>query len=775
METSHAKAPGFRYRCVPYGTGFKPVPGLRTGPGDPGLLFENELAADVGGVCLGWQGCGRPILDHHFHRAGQYPSAAAAVLHQAHRIAAYFRPFLAGADAVPAIWLATHADPDFDALCSLFLARALLAGEIQAQGWDRLGLHPEGWEDVAVPEGREPWKIDWFEPFVAHLPPEQRWPILLAAYASRVDNSKPLSCLRQSALHAVLYAAKVRQRPLPDGAEAFFQAARELMAGPRALNPLTDALFDAASPYAPELELLAAEQERYQRDVRRARIAIVSLPCHDDFEAWFEAASQAPLHDAAGGLAPLHEQCGWQSARQADGIYLRDPESILFKEWARMDTGNSPSQQGFLFTAVVYSTGAGGRPRCVFSLDPERAQGAHLYPAWARLQAAEMSERKARGMPEGESRKGFEGRRCGADPWFDGANYECTILDAPHQGTLLATGSRSDLRDDPAVKIVSDLLEYGWFADESATIHDFPTDPAPLAPGRPAASVLPKRVAINKAEADSPPKNVFRFAAIPLREGEDCYLRNEHLRRQTGEILWLLLEDQNVVTVPVDFREHHLLGGEQMVLVWGRRGIAVACQAAAAGQAGQLRENAECWARVAAGFQKLLRDRAAGQTQESQIQEGKELLQLLLTLKHRSSLPEGKVLRRLFEATHMDDLVSAIQEFNQQDLEGIREEGEKRRDVTLQVILAVGTGLGLWLGWNQMEGMKFEQLGGNWDWALKWGGAWLGLLFIGLYCAISKPWRNWLDKTAGAKPRPQPPELGGGAARDSQPPPAAAS
>ena len=55
----------FKYREVGFGTRFNLVSGFRNSRESPGSLFENELVADVGGACLGWSDCTRPILDHH--------------------------------------------------------------------------------------------------------------------------------------------------------------------------------------------------------------------------------------------------------------------------------------------------------------------------------------------------------------------------------------------------------------------------------------------------------------------------------------------------------------------------------------------------------------------------------------------------------------------------------------------------------------------------------------------------------------------------------------
>ena len=133
----------FRYRFVPYGTRFVAAKGERHARGAHHAereLFENELAADVGGSCWGHDGETLPVLDHHFYRgAGQFPSATSAVLHHAARI----RERLGGRHDT--VWLVTHRDPDFDAFASLYLARAVIDGSLPADGWEHCGVRPDGW------------------------------------------------------------------------------------------------------------------------------------------------------------------------------------------------------------------------------------------------------------------------------------------------------------------------------------------------------------------------------------------------------------------------------------------------------------------------------------------------------------------------------------------------------------------------------------------------------------------------------------------------------
>src|SRR5690242_6386674 len=79
-----------------------------------------RVVTDVGGTCCSGS---EPlaVIDHHFSRQGQFPSASAAVLHKAKLI----RDRFAGQEGI--FWLVTHRLPDFDAFCSMYLARWILS------------------------------------------------------------------------------------------------------------------------------------------------------------------------------------------------------------------------------------------------------------------------------------------------------------------------------------------------------------------------------------------------------------------------------------------------------------------------------------------------------------------------------------------------------------------------------------------------------------------------------------------------------------------------
>jgi hypothetical protein len=476
----------FHLRFAPFGTLFKRSEAtLRHAADAPDIsvLCDNEIVVDVGGCCFGYREPGATatekslIFDHHFTRSNNYPSASAAVLHHAADIVEHL-------DAYDEIWIVTHQEPDFDALCAAFLVKSLLGGttgDTDEQLPARLdpavistyGLARDGWIDVRKDGAMIRGKIDWFHPDIRPSAPGG-WAVLLAAYASCVDGGKRLHADRCRRLHAVLYAAILRRRsPHEDGMELLFSEARRAMIS-KQLNPIFDALFDDDSAFAPELELLRNERHVYDRDLARARKSIVSLQVGPSFDEWYPTLRDMPLLTDSGERNTAHWS-GSQSRkiREADGVYIRDPECLLFKEWAREDLENSSLGHGFLFTAVAYSRNRAdngvGNVEYFFALDPEKAHGAHLYNVWAALQFAEVGALRQHGFSfesPGAVRLGFAGRAGDlssyfADPWFDGANYRATIVVSPHRGSMIPAGQAPDLADDSVVRIVVRELELG--------------------------------------------------------------------------------------------------------------------------------------------------------------------------------------------------------------------------------------------------------------------------------------------------------------------------
>ena len=233
----------FRYRYVDFGTVFRLREGERSESGsehDASGLFENELALDVGGICWGSNDEPLSVIDHHLQTSDRFPSASAAVLRLAPKVQAKFP-----AGRSPLIWLVTHKQPDFDAFCSMYLARTLI--ETSDAGW-RLS------DD----------SIDWFAPSSEKIRPDTYWLLLLAAYASHLDSGRHLSCPKDRALHSVLYAALRRGRPyltVTSGATQFFDEV-SLAIRENGLNPLFDSVLEYSACFVRSCRCLIARSMR---------------------------------------------------------------------------------------------------------------------------------------------------------------------------------------------------------------------------------------------------------------------------------------------------------------------------------------------------------------------------------------------------------------------------------------------------------------------------------------------------------------------------------
>ena len=685
----------FHYRFVDYGTSFHKAEGLREDAGgDPTALHSNELATDVGAVCIGYHGEDRTVVDHHFFRErGQFPSASAAVLHNAKALRKRF------ANHSGNFWLVTHRLPDFDAYCSLYLARWLLVepqvADDYVQKWENAGvkLLEGGWFG-----GRD--EIDWFKPDVSSLPSEIRWPILLAAYAACVDNSKRITCPRDRTLHSILYAAEVRCRDLQsDGAISFFNAVRTALTGAErdtpARNPLFDSVLEGNKEFEPELRLLDREAASYERDIRRAARTVVYVKRLDSeaFATWYDRVKNLPLFadTTVDGPPTKYEQ--------ADGIFIRDPESLLFKEWVRNDTDNSSMGRGFLFTAVAYSD---GRREAVgenttdyyFALDPERAGRLHLQNVWAKLQREEVLVLAGKFTPEQllekrkswakqgkdntlEVRSGFEGYAKGHyekyffDPWYDAPNYGCMIVPTPNWGTLMVSGSAPDLSDDPVAWIVRNELESALYTSD-VSVSDFSA----------ARGKKPSKDRI--CPMSSPPEfegnghKTYRFCRINL-DG-DVRLLEGTISTQIGQRLWGFLHPEERDSLPSDFCTQHLIKSSDWVGVWSHRGVAVAYKASAEGKVDGSRKLFGQLIDLAAGLEELTAAMEVAAKESPShpdspakhgdsagpyampLRRGEELMMQSGHAQHALSLPDNRVVSHFFQSSRLQLVLTTLRD-----------------------------------------------------------------------------------------------------------------
>jgi len=725
-------------------------------------LLSNEIVADVGGECCGYvsgQNEGQPermIFDHHFQRENQFPSAAAAVLHHTEEIKDWSEG-LAPVDEGDSctVWLLTHRTPDFDAFCSLYLIRKIIEGQIPEVGWERFGIAPGAWTKPSDTE-----KIDWFSPPVSPHDEKKElsyaWPLLLASYASHVDNGRLVATGRTRALHSVLYAGSKRGRKWEqNGATDFFDTVVRSICEYR-LNPLVDDVFVNAQWLTPELLFLDGEEQRYLRDLEKARKTVVSVQVAQ-FEEWFDDVSEKPLLDEnhqinADHLYPGQDGANWvtenttgsQSTihlKQFDGVYIRDPESLLFKEWARTDQEHSPMKGGFIFTAVAYSRGvpnsdSQNTSRYFFALDPERAGSAHLYNVWARLQAAEMKARDD--LNPVESRSGFGPREVGIDPWFDGNTYRATIVDTPDRGTQIEPKLKiaPDLSDDRVATLVERELEYAPFgvargrsgSHMRVLVKDYSTGAEQGNENR------HKQVQVSDATSLSLPDDTLRFVAVPLHE-VDLSLRI--VAEEIGRKIWPFLEDAGIRTVPTDFLERHLISHPHYVAVWSRVGIVVAYKEKGEGLASRVDADLKALAEILRDLHTRI-DGDDERTARKRLQDTVALKKRVVGLKIEAATPQMLPLRRLLESRKFEAVLSSLQSLDQEEFhkqERRREREQKRRDFRLQAALAGVAILGLILAWNQVEVLSLK----SWT---AWEGPPLIRLVLGILsalCAIGVP------------------------------------
>ncbi len=244
---------------------------------------------------------------------------------------------------------------------------------------------------------------------------------------------------------------------------------------------------------------------------------------------------------------------------------------------------------GFEFTAIAESNGRSqsiaNKTDYRFSIDPERANGRHLYTVWSRLQTEEVEALKltsARSSPHRPAERceavWEEDRDAGELALRSVAGWQNrfgTTVETPQRGTLIGPpGVRSDLRDDPVSEAVRTELEGSIYSAASlvagpqVTVFDF-------AGSKEGIDIEPRQYNLN-APLDIPasPETYFRFANIRLRA--DVPITNPNLTLQIGETLWQVLYPEMPGSTPSDFAERHLFISAGSVGVWGDRGIAIA-------------------------------------------------------------------------------------------------------------------------------------------------------------------------------------------------------
>ena len=719
-------APTFRYRYVDFGTVFTGDSRRRDAQAvddSPSTLFSNELACDVGGTC--W-GANEPlsIIDYRPSQRTQFPSASVAVLQKSKLI----REKFAQIDDV--VWLLTHREPDFDAFCSMYLARWIIENDASSFDWASLRTQPD----------------DWLDPDLGAIPAEHRWALLVASYASLLEMRRHIPCPRERQLNSVLHAAMKRGRDFlnaTSGATELFDQIR-LSIAKNQLNPIFDSVLEGNAEFTPELAMLEREAQAYRRDLQRSRKALVYLPQAEaptpDFFQHSKRVTRPPSPDGTPESLLLADTFRIVT----DGVYLRDPECSLFQEWARVDTEASALGAGFEFTAIAYSNrrpqGSVNMTAYIFSIDPERANGRHLYTVWSRLQTEEVEALRLRQGPSISALPGSRSMHAGSgalesllsDPWIGGDSRSSTLVMTPGHGTSIGPpGSRSDLRDDAVVEAVRTELENTVYAAASLV-----TGPQILV--REFAALEAHQDTLRQhfelsapLELPAPEKGYFRFANVGLRSdvpidpgrGRAAHL----LARQIGETLWHVLYPETRGETPESF-ERHLSVNADRIGVWSERGIAIAEKPAATDSSrtgvdfsGQFAELASLvrgidrlatkWEFARSNEQARPADnRRPASVKQALVADGEHLGRHALELQHALALPDQELLRRFSEAIGFEQLVARLRDMNQAAAENLRRELAAEEGHRHETAEDVVTGVRQRVGWLEVVVVGFVAL-----------------------------------------------------------------
>jgi len=117
----------------------------------------------------------------------------------------------------------------------------------------------------------------------------------------------------------------------------------------------------------------------------------------------------------------------------ADALVYRNPSCNFFKIWARHDYVHSPSGTGFQILLVIWHDSRTPWQRYIISTEPRGKYSLRFLG-----DVLNFHEKRARAVQDrrqqGAVRPGYDM----PDPWYDGRSHNYTIVDTPHDGTVLS-------------------------------------------------------------------------------------------------------------------------------------------------------------------------------------------------------------------------------------------------------------------------------------------------------------------------------------------------
>jgi class 3 adenylate cyclase len=174
-------------------------------------------------------------------------------------------------------------------------------------------------------------------------------------------------------------------------------------------------LFEEDYPFEQERKLIREDYTLYLKDLKKAKKSAITLPLSDG-----------------------------NGEKEVDMIAIKDPQSILFRDWARGDFKHSRKGEGFALIMTSYHN-----KRYIISVDP--TSGVTLKGLGASLELAETEKRKQLGKerPIEPQRPGYDN----SDPWYDGRAplFNYTIVDTPRGGTVLTAKEIREIVENPKI------------------------------------------------------------------------------------------------------------------------------------------------------------------------------------------------------------------------------------------------------------------------------------------------------------------------------------
>jgi hypothetical protein len=248
-------------------------------------------------------------------------------------------------------------------------------------------------------------------------------------------------------------------------------------------------------------------------------------------------------------------------------------------------------------------------------------------------------------------------------PWFDGSNYECTIVATPNRGTFIGeAGLRSHLLDNPVAAIVQKELEYSIYSS-AAIIADLPASRE--------NSEINEHTFEMAGGAILPPLEAGHFRLGHVELQADVNLVTGAMPGQIGASLWRML-NPDMEGTPTDFFSRHLLINPNWLGVWGRRGVIIGHKEAARDRVSRIEERFRELITLARDVDLFVSTNAAPPLEL--VQAAERLTRRAATLEHDLVLPENRLLSRFFEAIRLREVLNTLRDINLAGADRVRNE-----------------------------------------------------------------------------------------------------